>query len=243
MGSSYVQSSLIGSFPKFTHGYSTRALGDMRLTHNRKGFLQTLNLSPDSLVLSEQIHGDRVEIIDNTNSRLLSSADAIVARLDHNTHKPLSIGVRIADCVPLIFADKKGKAIAVAHAGWKGTCKKITHNVITSLVSIGVKTDDIYVSIGPHIGMCCYSVLEDRAKQFIKEYGNDPNVASQIEGLWHLDIGYVNLLQLERDGISREHIDAAVTCTSCQHNLYYSFRKGSKETFGEMLGVIGVRYE
>jgi len=58
-----------------------------------------------------------------------------------------------------------------------------------------------------------------------------------------LDIGYVNLLQLRKSGIPNTHIDARVMCTSCQHNLYYSFRKDTKETFGEMLGVIGVRYE
>jgi len=62
---------------------------------------------------------------------------------------------------------------------------------------------------------------------------------SYIEGAWRVDIGWANYRQLTDAGVKPEHIDAPPTCTFCQIDTYFSFRKDSKETFGEIMGVIG----
>jgi len=63
------------------------------------------------------------------------------------------------------------------------------------------------VFLGPHIGKCCYNVPEERANQFLSAYRNDTNIAKKRDGVWYLDIGYVNVLQLLAVGIPEENIE------------------------------------
>ena len=104
----------------------------------------------------------------------------------------------------------------------------------------GADEKNIFVSIGPHIGMCCYNVLPDRAEAFEKSFGTDEKIAAKIQGEWHLDIGYANLELLRKAGVPAKHIDAPVFCTSCQVDRFNSFRKDPKERFGVQLGVIAL---
>ncbi len=106
------------------------------------------------------------------------------------------------------------------------------------MVAAGCTPGDIRLSIGPHIGMCCYTVPDDRAEVFQKIFGNNEKITARERDGWHLDIGYVNYLQLVNAGIKKEHIDAPVTCTSCQVSEFNSFRKDTKKTFGVQLGII-----
>lgn len=232
---SFIESRLLRGCPGITHGFSTRALGDMRSDTNRQSFLG----ESDRLLIPEQIHGNIVKTIDNLSISPVISADGLVLNTSDSNNHSVVLGVLVADCVPLLFADKKNNSIAVAHAGWKGTLGNIAANVVKQMVVCGTRREDIIVVIGPHIGMCCYDVPEDRVKLVQSVYGVDEKVAYKAGGLWHMDIGYINLLQLKRAGILGQHIDASPSCTSCQHDLFYSYRKDTKETFGETIGVIG----
>ena len=232
---SYYVSELLESRTNRFHGFSTRVYGDMRRETNRQSFLR----ESDRLLIPEQIHGNRVKTIDSLSISPVISADGLVLHTSHSHNHSVVLGVLVADCVPLLFADKKNNSIAVAHAGWKGSYGNIAGNVVRQMVVCGTRVEDIIVVIGPHIGMCCYDVPEDRVKQVQLVYGADEKVACKTGGLWHMDIGYMNLLQLKRAGILEQHIDASPSCTSCQHDLFYSYRKDTKKTFGEIMGVIG----
>ncbi len=235
------QSNLLLSQVGIVHGYSSRHLGDMRKPEIRERFLSLLPLDPECVVFAEQIHGNTIQIISLADRKKeVPQADGLVHKRNSNV---VSLAVRIADCVPLLAVDPRASIIGVAHAGWKGTLGGIATHLIGTMKSVGAKVEQIFVSIGPHIGMCCYSVPEDRAAQFTRVFGGDPRVISRLEGLSHLDIGYVNMRQLLEVGIPVDHIDAAIDCTSCQVDTFYSFRKDTQETFGEILGVIGFGYE
>ncbi len=69
----------------------------------------------------------------------------------------------------------------------------------------------------------------------------DSQVVFQTEGKWHIDLGLANKLQLIQSGILAFHIDASISCTSCQNDRYFSYRKDSPETSGEMIGIIGLK--
>jgi YfiH family protein len=128
---------------------------------------------------------------------------------------------------------------AAVHAGWKGTKGEIAKHAVQAMVKRGAKVENILASIGPHIGMCCYSVDSDRVQYFSHMYPGDVNVLVEKNGTWHLDIGHVNYLQFIEAGILGDHIDESDLCTSCMIDEFFSYRKDTKETFGEMLGIIG----
>lgn len=222
------------------HGYSDRHLGDMREENHREQFLSSLHLSLANLVLGEQVHGTNVgQVTTHDRGKEIRKTDGLVHK---KTSGPMSLAVRVADCVPILAVDPYASIIGVAHAGWKGTLGGIAGNLIDRMKQSGADTKRVVVSIGPHIGMCCYNVAPDRAGQFADMFDNDQRVISHFEGAPHVDLGYANVRQLRDAGIPADHIDAAITCTSCQVDTFYSYRKDTTETFGEILGVIGYEH-
>lgn len=212
-----MQSSLLSKFPGIVHGYSTRDLGDMRNQNTRESFLTHLGISTGSLQLSKQIHSSMIGV----------NGDGLVSRI-----KGEAVGVVVADCVPLLLLDSKKKIVAAVHAGWKGTLGNIAKQAVLKMNS---DPKNLFVSIGPHIGSCCYTVPRVRADSFSSQCtyfdGDD----------WHLDLGLANRFQLMEAGIPSAHIDAPIVCTSCQIDRFYSYRKDTKESFGEILAVIAVQ--
>lgn len=209
--------------PYVTHAYTTRAFGDMKQSEkNRQKIINEFFDNKTSLETGKQEHGNMVGV------------DALVTKDPH-----VALGVFVADCVPILLVDIKKKIIGVVHAGWKGTLGDITTKTIVEMKKLGSNVSDILVSMGPHIGMCHYDVTEERAQKFLNTFDNDPKVASFFEGSWHLDIGWANYRQLLDTGIKPDHIDAPPTCTVCQVDTYFSFRKDSKKTYGEIMGIIG----
>ena len=216
------QSTLLLQLDGVIHGISSRQAGDMRYEgKNRKSFADVLGLS-QSPVFACQTHSSTVP------------GDGLVSR-------DTPVAVVAADCVPVLLVDPEKKVFAAVHAGWKGTLGGIVVNAVDEMVTLGASPVGIYVAVGPHIGLCCYGVPEDRVGMFKDRFGRDEKMATRIDGRWHLDIGWANYRQLLTAGVTADHIDAPPTCTSCQNNTFFSYRKDSKKTYGEMMAVIGFR--
>jgi len=150
------------------------------------------------------------------------------------------LGVKVADCLPILFYDKEKKIFGIAHAGWKGTLKKIGQLTIKKMKSLGSKPKNILVGIGPHIGSCCYNVSQDRADRFKKEFADLKDMISYKNGTIHLDLLVPTVVQLIKVGVLRDNIEIASNCTSCQNDEFFSFRKNQAKDFGEILGIIGL---
>lgn len=216
------------------HGYSTRWFGDLRRDENRDRFLTTAGMKRSDLVVGQQVHGIQVALVkDADKGNILSGLDGLVT-----TTTGIVLGVTFADCVPILAVDPKARVVGTAHAGWKGTHAGTACELILGMKKAGADVSTIYVSIGPHIGMCCYNVYEDRALEFRKKFGQNEKISTKILGEWHVDIGYANYQLLLDSGITRDHIDAPVMCTSCQVSEFNSFRKDPKDKFGVQLGII-----
>jgi len=231
--------------PWLTHGFSTRKFGNLKLekektsfkiTHNLKLFTDKLNIPIDNLVIMDQVHSNSVEFVNKKYiGKYIKKTDALITN-----GKNIFLGVNTADCVPIFFVEKDKKIVAIAHAGWKGTQKNIVTNVIKKMVKEKADINKIIIGIGPCIGKCCYRVPEKRfnliKSKFKAIFGNIKNNSSYC-----LDLGAINVKILTKLGIKSKNIDAPFICTSCNNNLFFSYRKKNNDVnYGEMLGVIGI---
>lgn len=186
---------------------------------------------PDSLVLAQQIHGDKIRLVDvRQRGKRIKGVDGLITKT-----RGLKIGVRTADCVPLLFYEPVKKIAGAIHAGWRGTQSQISAKMIKKIKKMGGLPEKVFVVMGPHICSACYTVPPSRAKQF------SHTVVWQKEGRFHLDLARGNFEQLVEAGVRKENIEVLPYCTACQSNLFFSFRKNKGKEDGEMLAVIGLR--
>ena len=127
---------------------------------------------PFPVLQMHQVHDVHVAVIDNPDitSEQLDGYDAMITNL-----RGLAIGVRTADCIPILLYDPVNKAAAAAHSGWRGTVAKILRNVIGKMSSTyGTEPAELLAVIGPGICADCFQVGEEVALNF-KEAGFDLN--------------------------------------------------------------------
>ena len=228
------QSTLLSGIPGLVHGYSTRSSGDAREAGNARAIVRRLTDKDMPLVRGQQIHGNAIAVVDASSPRSISGVDGLVSQ-----SADILLEVHVADCVPVLLVDPEARIVSVVHAGWKGTVSHITRNALNRMIELGATPSRIRASIGPHIGRCCYTVPEDRAAEFLAAFGSDSNITVKEGNTWRLDLGSANRSELLQAGVTPDHIDSPVVCTSCQVDTFYSYRKDSSETFGEIIGVIG----
>ncbi len=214
---------------------SRRSDGDMRDQSMRSLFFKKRNINPQNVFLLKQIHSNRVVFVDEETD-ISQEADGMIANVPG-----FFLGVLTADCVPVVFFETEKKLWGIAHAGWKGITQGIIKNLIAQMILSGSDSTKLNVSIGPHIGSCCYSVLENRAHFFLQKTDANEQIVRKDNGQFFLDIGMAVYDDLISQGIRKEHIDSRVFCTSCDKERFFSFRRDSKESFGEMITFIGMR--
>lgn len=214
--------------------FTTRRDGDVR----KKKFPNT--------IFAQQVHGNRIAAVSKDDrGKIIPAVDGLAYK--HDKAVPVHLAVRVADCVPILAYDESAGVIGAAHAGWRGTVGNIAGNLISIMHRLGADPTCIHVSIGPHIGTCCYHVTDDRALAFQKKFGMNQMLMVKESGRWHLNLAVANRLALTRAGVLTRHIHTSDVCTACHSDIYFSYRKdlprrqaGTKETFGEQMGVIWI---
>ncbi len=178
----------------------------------------------------------------------------------------LLLAVKTADCIPILVADRKRRAVAAFHAGWRGTVQRIVESGIGRMrLQFGSRPEDLMAAIGPGIGPCCYAVGEEvlssfesqfsYARELFRElYDSDPVRTkypmlfmtqrapghSAIGPSLHLNLVEANRRQLLAAGLKPRAIHLIGGCTSCQPELFFSHR-ASQGRAGRMMSVIGIR--
>jgi YfiH family protein len=178
----------------------------------------------------------------------------------------LLLAILTADCLPVILADTKRRAIGVFHAGWRGTVKRIAEKGVGEMQRwFGSRPRDIKAAIGPGVHGCCYSVGPEVRTQFESqfEYGSklfreveesDPVREkypllfltarapghSELPKKIFLDLVEANRRQLLAVGVPAKSISASPLCTSCHTDLLFSHR-AEKGVTGRMMAVAGIR--
>ncbi len=157
-----------------------------------------------------QVHGDTV--VEAPVSEDLE-ADAIWSGRAGD-----GVGVRTADCVPLLLVDPRGQRVAAVHAGWKGTFLEVAARTVEALTRAGSRPADLRAAIGPSIGPCCYAVGEDLVARFAERF--PPEICVRRTSGPHLDLPLAVRTTLVRSGIPPEQIDSLGICTACDLRFY-----------------------
>jgi len=180
-----------------------------------------------------QVHSSKVIYIDETTKNLSDiEADGMI------TKGKRILGVKTADCLPILIYNSKKKIIGAIHAGWKGLTGGILENTVKTLLEINCFPSQIFVAIGPHIKSCCYKVNFDRIEKFA-ESGIDRNlIVRRKNSDWYLDLGKFASLGLERLGIPMVQIEVSEFCTSCDKS-FYSYRRDG-DGCRRMISLIGL---
>jgi polyphenol oxidase len=145
-----------------------------------------------------------------------------------------AVGVRTADCVPILLLDSKKRAVAAVHAGWRGTAAQIVGRTVRMLqVEFGSRPADVYAAIGPCIRQCCYEVGAEVAGQFHQSYFT----SGRAPGKWYLNLPAANRDQLLESGIAPTRIFDLEACTVCLEANFFSYRREPQNP-GRMIASI-----
>jgi polyphenol oxidase len=275
-------------FPWLVHGFSTRLGGFSRtyrdnalnlgftkedsqsaVERNRAAFLRELgegsergkaHSHPWPLVTLRQVHSDIIRFVDSPPKTQLVGDGLITAT------SGLLLGIQTADCLPILLADPKRRAVGMFHAGWRGTVKRIVEKGVGEMRRcFGSRARDLKAAIGPGIHGCCYEVGGDVREQFESQFSyaaklfrevaeSDP-VREKYPMLFltarppghsglpkriFLDLVEANRQQLLAVGVPAKSIEASPLCTHCRTDLLFSYRAEKGRT-GRMMGVVGIR--
>jgi YfiH family protein len=226
------------------HAFTTRhnglgaRIGGVKTRQDWDVVAKAFGLSPDRLVTVNQVHGEAIVVVDDRNFAGLATAqaDALI------TKEPMiAIGVETADCVPILLIDPITPAVGAVHAGWRGTVQTIVRKAVAKMQSsFGSDPGQMIAAIGPAIGPECYEVDEPvmgpvRASfPFWNEV-----VAPRGNNRWSLDLVKLNRLELMQTGLMAENVHSLGLCTSCEKDLFYSFRAEGRT--GRMLSAVMIK--
>ncbi len=227
----------------FPHGFGTR--------------IATRDAFPSSVHILLQVHGERVVVLDqesglqgqgtrdkgqgkNPNLTIrglpeeafrFDEGDALITSLPG-----VSIGIRTADCLPVLLADSVSGTVAAVHCGWRSLALDLAEQTVQTMTSLtGNRSSGFIAALGPAINTCCYEVGQEVIDQF-QGYDASPAAYTEREDRFFLNLRAIALSQLLRAGLSPDHIDDLAQCTSCLSERYFSHRARKEE--GRMVSYI-----
>lgn len=149
----------------------------------------------------------------------------------------ITLSVRTADCLPILMADTRNRAVAAVHAGWRGTLLEIVPKTIQAMErEFQTRPEDLVIAIGPGIGPCCFEVGPEVAIRFSKLFPERQDLDKRTK----IDLAETNRRLLGRNDGMIGQIATSGLCSYCQPDLFHSFRRDG-EVAGRMVSTIQLR--
>jgi YfiH family protein len=190
---------------------------------NRQDICNFLKIKDSELLSPSQTHSSNIEVA-RKGKVDYPDTDGLILK-----DEGLAIFLNFADCTPLIFYDEVKNIGAVSHAGWRGTASNIATKTILKLKNeFGCSVDNISAVIGPAISYCCYNVGDEVIEKLRKTVDDFSGLSEFRNGEVFVDLKGINARQIKECGVSK--IDVAPYCTSCDNNLFFSYRKENGTT-------------
>ncbi|MGO4697415.1 peptidoglycan editing factor PgeF [Paenibacillus sp. 2TAB26] len=225
---------------------------DAAVISNRRLLTDAIGWPFEAWTCAEQVHGNQVwQVTEADKGKGRNSLDDVLKDCDAiMTNVP---GVLLtsfyADCVPLYFYDPEHDAVALAHAGWKGTVQQIAIETVRAMEqAYGTDPKALVAAIGPSIGGCCYEVdgpVIEQVQALLTDLSLTPEEAESMlkqseDGKANLDLKEINRQIMIKAGILPIRIELTEWCTGCRRDLFFSHRKEGGLT-GRMASWIGIR--
>ena len=213
-------------------------MGDNLLRYNPGTGAEAFTTRRDSVlpypvIQGHQVHGDRIAVIDRPDLTRedLEGYDAFICALPG-----VAVGVRTADCVPVLLYDPVRRVVAAVHSGWKGTVLKIAQKTILLMEKdFGCSPADLRAVIGPAIGPDSFQVGPEVVERF-REAGfpmpevwsyRGPGNGSPMSGGHHIDLFRANEWMLEESGIPSSNIQICGIDTYTDTSFFSARREGT----------------
>ena len=214
--------------------------GDLRLVDDPAEWTAVAayaGVAPERLRLLHQVHGRTVVIAARDDGGQTPEADAIVS-----DDPSVALIVRVADCAPILIADRRTHAVAAVHAGWRSTMQRIVIAAVEVLQSAyGSRPADLVAAIGPSLGSCCGEMGHEVVEAF-RAAGHDEAAMTA----WfqrapgqkpHFDLWRANRDQLVEAGLGDGAVHSSGLCTRSHPDLFHSYRAAGPGA-GRMAAVI-----
>ncbi len=188
------------------------------------------------LVTVKQVHRKDIILIDSI-PRSEMTADGMMT-----DRKGILLGVKTADCVPVLLARKDGMVVSALHCGWRSTSLGIIETCIDKFERFyGTSPENLVVAVGLGIRQCCFEVGSDLVSDFTNK-GYDLEkllVEAKKPEKKMFDLhGLIRKILLEA-GVSDDNIEEIGLCTCCNPELFHSYRRDGEKA-GRMLSLIGI---
>ena len=187
------------------------------LAENRRRLTEFL---PSPPVWLDQVHGTVVA----TLTREAATLPAPVADAAVTCERDVVCAILTADCLPVLFADRTGVAVGIAHAGWRGLAAGVLEATIAALRDLGVRREDIVAWLGPAIGPSAFEVGDDVRAAFLAA---DPRAATCFAphrgDRWLADLYGLARQRLARGGVTR--VGGGGFCTFAEPARFFSHRR------------------
>jgi len=258
----YLQSTTLAESGLVDHGFSTRIGGcstgstaslntafhtedsTENVLENRRRFFDIFNYDYRKIVSAIQVHGTDLAVFDSSNHGEGAFPDSTRRECDVlvTTEKGLPLAAYSADCVLIYIVSTEKPLVVLAHAGWRGTLGEIGPKVIAFIDNqYGVRPENLLVALSPAICRDCYQVDADTASKFASAGWNEqPYMETQADGTCKIDLKEMNRSQLHRCGVEKDKLDYSSLCTSCNKELFYSYRRDLGHT-GRMIGFAALK--
>jgi len=279
-----LRSEKLEKLPWLLHGFSTRAGGvsevyggralnlgyteedqRTRVHRNREAFLQAVGAVDQGgrawpLISLHQIHSCLIHEV-TAGPREPLKGDGLVSAC-----RGVLLAIRTADCLPILLADRKRRAIGAFHAGWRGSLARIVEKGVGEMRRhYGSRPQDLVAAIGPGIHRCCYEVGDEIREQFASQFAYAGELFEEVSDSdavhrkypllfmnqrapghgephrsLHLDLVAANRRQLLEAGVPEKNVTVSELCTACRTDLLFSYR-AEKGVTGRMMAVVGIR--
>lgn len=216
----------------FAHGFQERTSPDADLLSM---------LGADAVMQVNQVHG--AKCVEAIEASAAVPADGIVARASEGRVR--AVGVRVADCVPVLLGDRVTGDVAAIHAGWRGIVLGVLQSgterlqrdpLVNDSTALRHSRRHVVAAIGPCIGGCCFEVGEDVADA-IERASASSAVVGRSRGKAWVDLRVAARAQLLALGIAGDAIEDVTGCTRHEPARFHSFRRDGANS-GRMLAAI-----
>lgn len=200
-------------------GFTNRNV-DAKNSEDMKRFSGEYGFNYSNIVFNIQVHGADVRIVESEADITDNGkeSDGLITSLQTT---PLLIFT--ADCVPVVFYDKKQGVVALAHAGWRGTYGNIAGEIVNIMRNkYGCKVEDVKIIIGPSISVDNYEVSHDLIEKFAALEVQD--YYKEVDGKHYLDLWKLNKELLKKCGILEDNIKIIDFCTVRDNDKFFSYR-------------------